>query len=94
VPAFIFIRETSHNAYRASTYVVEGFFTYLPFRLLQNATYPAIVWFELKLHRQFLYVLVMLSITCPSTNSAVFISSMKKLTHEKIESDEKLYPHP
>uniref|UniRef100_A0A0D9WWF2 ABC transporter G family member STR2 n=1 Tax=Leersia perrieri TaxID=77586 RepID=A0A0D9WWF2_9ORYZ len=42
---FIFIRETSHNAYRASAYVVAGLVTYLPFLLLQSATYAAIVWY-------------------------------------------------
>ncbi|TVU35394.1 hypothetical protein EJB05_17281, partial [Eragrostis curvula] len=74
---FIFIRETSHNAYRASAYVVAGLITYLPFLLLQSATYAAIVWFALKLHGQFLYFLVMLYASLLSTNSfVVFISSV------------------
>ncbi|CAO2171166.1 unnamed protein product [Urochloa humidicola] len=74
---FIFIRETSHNAYRASAYVVAGIITYLPFLLLQSATYSAIVWFALKLHGQFLYFLVMLYACLLSTNSfVVFISSV------------------
>ncbi|CAD6230145.1 unnamed protein product [Miscanthus lutarioriparius] len=74
---FIFIRETSHNAYRASAYVVAGIITYLPFLLLQSATYAAIVWFALKLHGQFLYFLVMLYAALLSTNSfVVFISSV------------------
>ncbi|KAL6615870.1 hypothetical protein ACP70R_038140 [Stipagrostis hirtigluma subsp. patula] len=74
---FIFIRETSHNAYRASAYVVAGLVTYLPFLLLQSATYAAIVWFALRLHGQFLYFLVMLYASLLSTNSfVVFISSV------------------
>ncbi|RLM48518.1 hypothetical protein C2845_PMPSC055894 [Panicum miliaceum] len=74
---FIFIRETSHNAYRASAYVVAGLITYLPFLLLQSATYAGIVWFALKLHGQFLYFLVMLYASLLSTNSfVVFISSV------------------
>lgn len=74
---FIFIRETSHNAYRASAYVVAGLITYLPFLLLQAATYAAIVWFALKLHGQFLYFLVMLYASLLSTNSfVVFVSSV------------------
>ncbi|KAL6840514.1 hypothetical protein ACP4OV_030324 [Aristida adscensionis] len=74
---FIFIRETSHNAYRASAYVVAGLITYLPFLLLQSATYAAIVWFALSLHGQFLYFLVMLYASLLSTNSfVVFISSV------------------
>ncbi|WVZ69125.1 hypothetical protein U9M48_017963 [Paspalum notatum var. saurae] len=74
---FIFIRETSHNAYRASAYVVAGIVTYLPFLLLQSATYAAIVWFALRLHGQFAYFLVMLYASLLSTNSfVVFISSV------------------
>ncbi|XP_006658359.2 ABC transporter G family member STR2-like [Oryza brachyantha] len=74
---FIFIRETSHNAYRASAYVVAGLVTYLPFLLLQSAAYAAIVWFALRLHGQFIYFLVMLYASLLSTNSfVVFISSV------------------
>ncbi|EAZ03077.1 hypothetical protein OsI_25222 [Oryza sativa Indica Group] len=74
---FIFIRETSHNAYRASAYVVAGVVTYLPFLLLQSAAYAAIVWFALRLHGQFLYFLVMVYASLLSTNSfVVFISSV------------------
>ncbi|KAH9300484.1 hypothetical protein KI387_012067, partial [Taxus chinensis] len=48
---FIFIRETSHNAYRASSYVISGLITYLPFlQLVQAVTYFLIVWFALNLH--------------------------------------------
>lgn len=74
---FIFIRETSHNAYRASAYVVAGVITYLPFLLLQSAVYAFIVWWAIELHGQFLYFIVMLYASLLSTNSfVVFISSI------------------
>ncbi|KAM3331795.1 hypothetical protein ACQJBY_027602 [Aegilops geniculata] len=74
---FIFIRETSHNAYRASAYVVAGVITYLPFLLLQSAAYALITWWAIGLHGQFVYFLVMLYASLLSTNSfVVFISSI------------------
>lgn len=74
---FIFIRETSHNAYRASTYTISGLITYLPFLLLQSASYAGIVWFALKLHGNFLYFLLILYVSLLSTNSfVVFVSSV------------------
>nr|CAD1820845.1 unnamed protein product [Ananas comosus var. bracteatus] len=74
---FIFIRETSHNAYRASSYTAAGLVTYLPFLLLQAATYAGIVWFALGLRGSFLYFLVMLYMSLLSTNSfVVFVSSV------------------
>ncbi|ONK63952.1 uncharacterized protein A4U43_C07F20600 [Asparagus officinalis] len=74
---FIFIRETSHNAYRASSYTVSGLITYLPFLLVQAATYAVIVWFALKLHGQFYYFLIVLYVSLLSTNSfVVFVSSV------------------
>lgn len=82
VPAFIqeryiFIRETSHNAYRASTYTVSGLITYLPFLLLQSGTYALIVWWALKLHGPFYYFLLMLYLSLLATNSfVVFVSSV------------------
>lgn len=74
---FIFIRETSHNAYRASSYTISGLVTYLPFLLLQAATYAGIVWFALKLHGSFLYFVIILYVALLSTNSfVVFVSSV------------------
>ncbi|KAM0911234.1 hypothetical protein ACQ4PT_013614 [Festuca glaucescens] len=74
---FIFIRETSHNAYRASAYVVAGVVTYLPFLLLQSAVYALITWWAIGLHGELLYFLVMLYASLLSTNSfVVFISSI------------------
>lgn len=82
VPAFIqeryiFVRETSHNAYRASSYTIAGLITYLPFLALQAAVYAAIVWFPLRLEGQFPYFLLVLYMSLLSTNSfVVFVSSV------------------
>lgn len=82
VPAFIqeryiFIRETSHNAYRASSYTIAGLITYLPFLALQASTYAIIVWFPLKLNGPFWYFLLVLYMSLLSTNSfVVFVSSV------------------
>ncbi|XP_073011642.1 ABC transporter G family member STR2-like [Typha latifolia] len=74
---FIFVRETSHNAYRASSYAISGLITYLPFLLLQALTYAVIVWFALGLRGSFLYFVVMLYVSLISTNSfVVFVSSV------------------
>lgn len=74
---FIFIRETSHNAYRASSYTISGLITYLPFLALQAAVYAAIVWFPLRLEGKFEYFLLVLYISLLSTNSfVVFVSSV------------------
>lgn len=74
---FIFIRETSHNAYRASSYTIAGLITYLPFLLLQAAVYAGIVWKALGLRESFLYFLVVLYVSLLSTNSfVVFVSSV------------------
>ncbi|XP_047328930.1 ABC transporter G family member STR2-like [Impatiens glandulifera] len=72
---FIFIRETSHNAYRASSYTISGLITYLPFLAIQAGVYAAIVWFPLKLRGSFLYFFVMLFVSLLTTNSfVVFVS--------------------
>ncbi|KAL7153307.1 hypothetical protein ABFS83_04G159100 [Erythranthe nasuta] len=82
VPAFIqerfvFVRETSHNAYRASSYTIAGLVTYLPFLALQAAVYAAIVWFPLGLEGPFVYFLLVLYISLLSTNSfVVFVSAV------------------
>nr|QVT92277.1 ABC transporter [Salvia miltiorrhiza] len=74
---FIFIRETSHNAYRASSYTIAGLITYLPFLALQAALYAVIVWFPLKLEGAFEYFLLVLYLSLISTNSfVVFVSSV------------------
>ncbi|XP_038883737.1 ABC transporter G family member STR2-like [Benincasa hispida] len=74
---FIFIRETSHNAYRASSYTIAGLITHLPFLGLQALVYAGIVWFALKLRGSFIYFLIVLYMSLLSTNSfVVFISSV------------------
>ncbi|KAI3454655.1 hypothetical protein Pfo_011318 [Paulownia fortunei] len=74
---FIFVRETSHNAYRASSYTIAGLITYLPFLALQAAVYAIIVWFPLKLEGPFEYFLLVLYMSLLSTNSfVVFVSSV------------------
>ncbi|KAI5325044.1 PREDICTED: ABC transporter [Prunus dulcis] len=74
---FIFVRETAHNAYRASSYTIAGLITYLPFLALQASVYAGIVWFALGLRGPFLYFLVVLYVSLLSTNSfVVFVSSV------------------
>ncbi|KAG8379169.1 hypothetical protein BUALT_Bualt07G0060300 [Buddleja alternifolia] len=74
---FIFIRETSHNAYRASSYTIAGLITYLPFLALQASVYAAIVWFPLRLEGPFEHFLLILYMSLLSTNSfVVFVSSV------------------
>ncbi|KAJ7953482.1 ABC transporter-like protein [Quillaja saponaria] len=74
---FIFVRETSYNAYRASSYTIAGLITYLPFLALQGAVYAVIVWFALNLRGPFLYFFLVLYVSLVSTNSfVVFVSSV------------------
>ncbi|KAK9284334.1 hypothetical protein L1049_023505 [Liquidambar formosana] len=74
---FIFVRESSHNAYRASSYTIAGLITYLPFLAIQAGVYAVIVWFALKLDGPFFYFLIVLYVSLLSTNSfVVFVSSV------------------
>nr|A0A0M4FLW6.1 RecName: Full=ABC transporter G family member STR2; AltName: Full=Protein STUNTED ARBUSCULE 2 [Petunia x hybrida]ALC79556.1 ABC transporter [Petunia axillaris] len=74
---FIFVRETSHNKYRASSYTIAGLITYLPFLAVQAAVYAVIVWFALSLRGPFIYFLIVLYMSLLSTNSfVVFVSSV------------------
>ncbi|TQD78457.1 hypothetical protein C1H46_035997 [Malus baccata] len=74
---FIFVRETAHNTYRASSYTIAGLVTYLPFLALQASVYAGIVWFALGLRGPFIYFLVVLYVSLLSTNSfVVFVSSV------------------
>ncbi|KAJ1382175.1 P-loop containing nucleoside triphosphate hydrolase [Sesbania bispinosa] len=74
---FIFIRETSHNAYRASSYTIASLITHMPFLALQASAYAGIVWFALKLRGPFVYFLLVLFVSLLSTNSfVVFVSSV------------------
>ncbi|KAF7829252.1 ABC transporter G family member 17-like [Senna tora] len=74
---FIFIRETSHNAYRASSYTIAGLITHTPFLALQATVYALLVWFALKLQGPFLYFVLVLFVSLVTTNSfVVFVSSV------------------
>lgn len=74
---FIFVRETSHNAYRASSYTIAGLITYLPFLAVQAGVYAGIVWFPLGLRGPFYYFLIVLYMSLLSTNSfVIFVSSV------------------
>ncbi|KAI9390839.1 hypothetical protein POPTR_007G004800v4 [Populus trichocarpa] len=74
---FIFVRETSHNSYRASSYTIAGLITYLPFLALQSGVYACIVWKALGLRGPFFYFLLVLYMSLLSTNSfVVFVSSV------------------
>lgn len=74
---FIFVRETSHNAYRASSYTISGLITYLPFLALQAGVYAGITWFALTLRGPFIYFYIVLYMSLLSTNSfVVFVSSV------------------
>lgn len=80
---FIFIRETSHNSYRASSYVIAGLITYLPFLAIQAITYCLIVWWSLSLGNhgeklgEFLFLWLILFGSLLTTNSFVmFVSSV------------------
>ncbi|CAI8588143.1 unnamed protein product [Vicia faba] len=74
---FIFIRETSHNAYRASSYTIASLITHMPFLALQALAYAGIVWFALQLRGPFIYFFLVLFISLLSTNSfVVFVSSV------------------
>ncbi|KAM3709012.1 hypothetical protein ACJW31_02G140800 [Castanea mollissima] len=74
---FIFIQETSHNSYRASSYTIAGVVTYLPFLAIQAGVYAGIVYFALKLKGPFIYFLIVLYVSLLTTNSfVVFVSSV------------------
>ncbi|GLJ46744.1 hypothetical protein SUGI_0985660 [Cryptomeria japonica] len=73
---FIFIRETSHNAYRASSYVISSFLVYLPFFAVQAVTFAALtykVW--LNLQGNFFYYWMTLFVSLVSTNAYVMLVS-------------------
>ncbi|EFJ24935.1 hypothetical protein SELMODRAFT_100089 [Selaginella moellendorffii] len=77
---FIFIRETAHNAYRCSSYVMAGVITYLPFLAFQALSYTLITWWALDLKggfRGFYYFWLILYASLISTNSlVVFVSAL------------------
>ncbi|KAK4283386.1 hypothetical protein QN277_000339 [Acacia crassicarpa] len=72
---FIFIRETSHNAYRASSYVISSLIVYLPFFAVQGFTFALITKFMLKLKGGLLYFWLTLFTSLITTNAYVMLVS-------------------
>lgn len=72
---FIFIRETSHNAYRASSYVISSLIVYLPFFAIQGFTFAAITRYILRLNSSILYFWLILFASLITTNAYVMLVS-------------------
>ncbi|GAA0173501.1 ATP-binding cassette [Lithospermum erythrorhizon] len=72
---FIFIRETSHNAYRASSYVISSLLVYLPFFAVQGFTFAAITKYLLHLHCKIIPFWLVLYASLITTNAYVMLVS-------------------
>ncbi|XP_040998222.1 ABC transporter G family member STR-like [Juglans microcarpa x Juglans regia] len=72
---FIFIKETSHNAYRASSYVISSLIVYLPFFAVQGFTFAAITKLILHLKGGLLNFWIILYASLITTNSYVMLVS-------------------
>ncbi|KAK4479395.1 hypothetical protein RD792_014911 [Penstemon davidsonii] len=72
---FIFIRETSHNSYRASSYVISSLIVYLPFFAIQGLTFAVITRFILHLRCSIIYFWVILFASLITTNAYVMLVS-------------------
>ncbi|XP_021909434.1 ABC transporter G family member 17-like [Carica papaya] len=72
---FIFIRETSHNAYRASSYVISSLIVYLPFFAIQGVTFAAITKILLHLKSSFFNFWIILYASLITTNAYVMLVS-------------------
>ncbi|PPR95601.1 hypothetical protein GOBAR_AA25066 [Gossypium barbadense] len=72
---FIFIRETSHNAYRASSYVISSLIVYLPFFAIQGFTFAAITKYWLRLQSSVLNFWLILYASLITTNAYVMLVS-------------------
>ncbi|CAJ1936582.1 unnamed protein product [Sphenostylis stenocarpa] len=72
---FIFIRETSHNAYRASSYVISSLIVYLPFFAVQGLTFAVITKEILHLNSSLLYFWLILYASLITTNAYVMLVS-------------------
>ncbi|KAH6770535.1 hypothetical protein C2S52_015338 [Perilla frutescens var. hirtella] len=72
---FIFIRETSHNAYRASSYVISSLIIYLPFFAIQGFTFAAITKYILRLHANIISFWLILYASLITTNAYVMLVS-------------------
>lgn len=72
---FIFIRERSHNAYRASSYVVASLVVYLPFFAVQGLTFAVITKLMLRMESSLLHFWVILFASLITTNAYVMLVS-------------------
>lgn len=72
---YIFIRETSHNSYRASSYVISSLLVYLPFFAVQGFTFAAITKFVLKLRSNLVNFWIILYASLITTNAYVMLVS-------------------
>lgn len=72
---FIFIRETSHNAYRASSYVISSLIVYLPFFAIQGFTFSGITKLLLHLKSNLLNFWLILYASLITTNAYVMLVS-------------------
>ncbi|KAK7320168.1 hypothetical protein RJT34_04902 [Clitoria ternatea] len=72
---FIFIRETSHNAYRASSYVISSLIVYLPFFAIQGLTFAFITKLWLHLRSNLLNFWLILFTSLITTNAYVMLVS-------------------
>lgn len=72
---FIFIRETSHNAYRASTYVISSLIVYLPFFGIQGFTFAVITKYILHLNSSIINFWLILFASLVTTNAYVMLVS-------------------
>lgn len=72
---FIFIRETSHNAYRASSYVISSLLVYLPFFAILGFTFAGITKAILHLKSSLLNFWIILYASLITTNAYVMLVS-------------------
>lgn len=72
---FIFIRETSHNAYRPSFYVISSLLVYLPFFAVQGFTFAGITKAFLRLKSSLLNFWIILYASLITTNAYVMLVS-------------------
>nr|A0A0M3R8G1.1 RecName: Full=ABC transporter G family member STR; AltName: Full=Protein STUNTED ARBUSCULE [Petunia x hybrida]ALC79555.1 ABC transporter [Petunia axillaris] len=72
---FIFIRETSHNAYRASSYVISSLIVYLPFFAIQGFTFAGITQYILHLNSSILSFWLILYSSLVTSNAYVMLVS-------------------
>ncbi|KAL6638750.1 hypothetical protein ACP70R_023609 [Stipagrostis hirtigluma subsp. patula] len=72
---FIFIRERSHNAYRASSYVISSLIVYLPFFAVQGFTFAVITKFMLHLKSSLVNFWIILFASLITTNAYVMLVS-------------------